>query len=250
MAMWNDNSDKKEKWSKKLDSVFSGTALAPRCYENHPSIKLGKGTLYGGSASYPAQKKADVYVALQSGSSSGLTSDPWEEQRVIEIHYSVSDMAAPKNLPRFKKMIDYVCEQLEAGKKVHVGCIGGHGRTGTILSAIVAQMTDEKDAIQWVRKHYCKKAVESKEQVEFLMKHYGVSKASGSKDHVVRAYKADPDNRHWDDDDLITRKPKSYESRQPSGEASVRRIIPVGATSSTRTFVPIASARSLWKRKA
>jgi len=249
MALWNEKDDKG--WSKKVSSVFSGTPLAARCYESHPSIKIGKGTLYGGSASYPTYRKAHVYVALQSGSSCGLTSDPWDDQKVIEIHYGISDMRAPKDVPRFKKLIDYVCAALDAGKKVHIGCIGGHGRTGTVLSAIIAQAKGEKDAIQWVRKHYCKKAVESSEQIQFLMTHYGVSKVSGSKEHIVRAFKADPDSRTYDrdDDEVIVRKPKA-ESRQPSGEAAVRRLIPMGATSSTRTFIPLPSARNLWKPRS
>ena len=74
-------------------------------------------------------------------------------------------MDAPANVTRFKKLVTWLCNQLQDGKTVHVGCIGGHGRTGTVISAIVAELLEEKDAIQWVRKHYCKKAVESKAQV-------------------------------------------------------------------------------------
>ena len=66
-------------------------------------------------------------------------------------------------------------------KRVHVGCIGGHGRTGLVLSALVAQMTGMPDPISYVRKHYCTKAVESTEQVTFLTKHFGAAKVEPSK---------------------------------------------------------------------
>jgi hypothetical protein len=163
------------------DKVFSKGYS--KCSDTHPNLLASKGMfLYGGACGYPIHKDCDVYVCLQSGSSSGLTNDPWEEQHVVEIHYSINDGCAPSNTARFKKMIDYLCNQLQAGKKVHVGCIGGHGRTGIVMSAIVAQLLGEKAAISYVRKHYCQKAVESRSQVKFLMANYGVDKVEGSKE--------------------------------------------------------------------
>ncbi|MCK5640964.1 MAG: hypothetical protein KAJ19_09215, partial [Gammaproteobacteria bacterium] len=64
----------------------------------------------------------------------------------------------------------------------HIGCIGGHGRTGLVLAALAAYTkTAPKNAIQWVRKHHCDSAVESTSQVNFLVKHYKVAKAKVSK---------------------------------------------------------------------
>ena len=144
------------------EQAFSGTSLGKeRCYVSHPVLKLGKGRLYGGAALHPA--KADIYVVLQRGDMGGRTSDPWDTAKVVEIQYAIRDMYAPEDVSRFKKLITWLCTQLQGGKTVHVGCIGGHGRTGTVFAAIVAEMTGEKDAIQWVRAHYCKKAVESQE---------------------------------------------------------------------------------------
>jgi hypothetical protein len=39
-----------------------------------------------------------------------------------------------------------------------------------------------------VRKNYCDKAVETREQVRFLNKHFGVLEVKGSKDSVVKHY--------------------------------------------------------------
>jgi len=232
--------------AKPAKDLFEGTTMAlPRCYESHPVLKFGKGTLIGGSASYP-KYRADVYVSLQSGSTSGRQSDPWEaDQKVREVFFAISDMAAPKDAERFKKLIDYVCNQLHEGKTVHVGCIGGHGRTGVVLSAVVAQLKKEKNAIQWVRKHYCEKAVESREQVKFLMDHYGVSKVEGHKEGALGS------GTLFGSKGLgggIVSKALAYGAKLTHAEELVTTIIrPAKATDATKTFKPMASARSLWK---
>jgi hypothetical protein len=150
-----------------------------KCADSHPAITFKGITLYGGQARNPKHKDCDVYVCLQAGDSCGLASDPWEDQKVVEIHYPITDGGIPKDVTRFKLMIEYLCNQLHAGKKVHVGCIGGHGRTGLVLAAIIASL-GEKDAITWLRKNYCAKAVETSLQVSFLAKYYGVTKVDGS----------------------------------------------------------------------
>lgn len=52
---------------------------------------------------------------------------------------------------------------------VEVGCVGGHGRTGTVL-ACMATLAGVKpgNAVKWVRKHYCEHAVESDDQAWFV----------------------------------------------------------------------------------
>ena len=96
-------------------------------------------------------------------------------------------MNVPDDPAEFKKMVTWTLQQLDEGKKVHCGCIGGHGRTGTFLAALCAE-AGEKDAITYVRKNYCKKAVESTKQAEFLTKHFGVTEVEGYKD--TASYKA------------------------------------------------------------
>jgi hypothetical protein len=144
--------------------------------------------IYGGSASSPVHKDADIYVSLQGGSTCGLLFNPWDEKPHLEVKFPIVDCAIPENIPRFKSMITWLCNQLQEGKKIHVGCIGGHGRTGLVLAAITSEFLKEKDAIQYVRENYCKKAVESSPQIAFLVKHYGVSKAEPSKAHLERQY--------------------------------------------------------------
>lgn len=62
-------------------------------------------------------------------------------------------------------------DQALIGHTVEVGCMGGHGRTGTIL-ACMALLSDEdlspRGAIAWVRKVHCNEAIETNEQEWFV----------------------------------------------------------------------------------
>lgn len=237
-------------WDKEVSSAFAGTSLAVRCYESHPVLKFGKGKLYGGSASNPKVKDADVYVALQSGSTCGRSSDPWETQKVVEIHYTIRDMDAPVDVPRFKKLVTWLCNQLQDEKRIHVGCVGGHGRTGTVLTAIVAELLGKKDAIQYVRKHYCEKAVESKSQIAFLMKHYGVSEAAPTKQVKTEWSGVAGWAKKGNGGDYTSKESsKASESKWTPPETTSIKLVPEGVSVRTKSFDPMASARSLWKLK-
>lgn len=154
-------------------------APKPRCHESHPVLSVGGGTLVGGACS-KAPDGFDVYVGLDYSMDLHPKSYPWADSRIEVVHYPITDYKAPGDSEEFVAMIHWLVAQLQAGKKVHVGCMGGHGRTGTVLAAILA-LTGEKNAIAWVREHYCKKAVESAEQVDFLVKHFQCVKAEPAK---------------------------------------------------------------------
>ena len=156
-----------------------------RCYDSHPPLPLKDGlVIYGGSCITPAVPDADVYVGLDSGMTFAGKRYPWNEggKAVVETLFKIPDMGTPTDTAGFKKMIAWLVTQVEAGKKVHVGCIGGHGRTGMVLAALVSVMLGEKNAIQYVRQHYCQKAVEAECQVKFLMTQFGVGTAPVTKD--------------------------------------------------------------------
>ncbi len=65
---------------------------------------------------------------------------------------------------------DLVIEVKSRGGKLLCCCVGGHGRTGTAICAIMITHLGytAKDAIEWVRTNYCKRAVESVSQEEYL----------------------------------------------------------------------------------
>lgn len=65
-----------------------------------------------------------------------------------------------------------IIPQLEAGKQVLAFCEGGHGRTGTFLGSLVALLEDSAetpDPIEAVRQRYCRKAVETQDQVDGIL---------------------------------------------------------------------------------
>jgi len=161
----------------------SSSKMAPRCHTTHKPIKLGAGEIVGGSCGSP-RKGYDIYIGF-CYTMKMLNNYPWESngEPIIEFQYNITDMCAPKSPKEFKKLITWVAEQLFAGKRIHVGCIGGHGRTGTFLSALVAFMEKSDDPIKWVRKHHCKKAVESESQIKFLVKHFKCKTAKPTKSH-------------------------------------------------------------------
>lgn len=158
-----------------------GHAPSGKCTYSHPPYEVAPGLfLYGGSCIQPVHGDADVYIGLDMGMKRTTRRFPWTEGD--EVLFPITDRQPPDNAEQFEQLVDWAIQKLKEGKKVHAGCIGGHGRTGILFAAIRARLVPEdKGAIQHVRKNYCEKAVESKAQVSWLMQHYGVSEAPGSK---------------------------------------------------------------------
>jgi len=162
----------------------AGTTGYARCFESHKPLPIGEYLIYGGSCSSPMVSNADIYIGFDRSMRETASRFPWNEQKVEEILFYIPDMGVPADPEEFKKMIAWIAVQLTALKLVHIGCIGGHGRTGTVLAALVTHMTGELDSITYVRKHYCEKAVESHTQVKFLNTHYGIKEISGAKEYT------------------------------------------------------------------
>lgn len=188
-----------------------------RCYESHPPLPL-PGTdlvIYGGSCSNPVVTDADVYIGFDY--SMKMTQRSWPWKKGTEFLFKITDMQAPDNADEFKKLVAWAKKQLEAGLKVHCGCIGGHGRTGTFLAALVSEF-GEKDAINYVRQNYCQKAVESTVQVDFLKKHFGITPAKGA---------------------------KSYGASK-STKKQVLSVVPEKPKPKTKVYSPIVGMGSIW----
>jgi hypothetical protein len=63
-----------------------------------------------------------------------------------------------------------VLERARGGQTVEIGCMGGHGRTGTFLAMLVVLTSDldGEQAAQWVWDHYCKEAIEGDVQEWYI----------------------------------------------------------------------------------
>ena len=78
------------------------------------------------------------------------------------------DMSAPKATLNFWQQL---WDMLPA--TTVVACVGGHGRTGTCLCALlIVNGYSDMEAMELVRKEHCKKAVESFPQEEYLYRIY------------------------------------------------------------------------------
>lgn len=170
----------------------------PRCFDSHkPLIIKPKVKILGGSCLSPPSNM-DILIGFDYGMEVTEFQYPWTAGK--EFLYEIKDHQAPSDIKSFRKLIDYIQMQLLAGKKIHCGCIGGHGRTGTVFAALVKQMTGVEDAITFVRDNYCAKIVESKAQVTFLHKHYGIKEVSA----YTKVYAPSRHNSYWESDFLPT----------------------------------------------
>lgn len=144
-----------------------------KCWETHPVLSLGMGQLIGGSAYFPPEG-VEVSIALERGA---FERGPFPWNGGHKVCFPIVDQGVPESSAEFVKMVDWVCKRLQAGAKIHVGCIGGHGRTGLVFAGIAKVLMEQQDAITWVRQHYCPRAVESQRQVDFLARIFGITKA-------------------------------------------------------------------------
>jgi protein-tyrosine phosphatase len=80
------------------------------------------------------------------------------------------DYGLPTDAEATAAAIRHAFRRAARGERVEVGCIGGLGRTGTVLAcmAILAGVAPAQ-AVQWVRNQYDPAAVETPEQEEWVL---------------------------------------------------------------------------------
>jgi hypothetical protein len=89
---------------------------------------------------------------------------PWPHEQV-----AWPDFGLPGDAGGLRTALADLLDRARAGDQVELGCLGGHGRTGTALACLaVLTGTPPGDAVDWVRAHYCPKAVETDAQRGFV----------------------------------------------------------------------------------
>lgn len=68
------------------------------------------------------------------------------------------------------RLVEQILERLNAGKRVALFCIGGHGRTGYVAACVLARLGVSKP-IEFLRAHYSTRAVETGEQEEAVLRY-------------------------------------------------------------------------------
>jgi protein-tyrosine phosphatase len=90
-------------------------------------------------------------------------------KRTQIVIYPWPDLGIPRDPRRFKRALRWMLEQASGGRRVEVGCAGGHGRTGTTLAGLlVLQGMSPREAVRRVRRSYCDEAIESPEQTAMI----------------------------------------------------------------------------------
>lgn len=164
-----------------MEKKKKSTKVGP-CYQSHKPLPLGDGlSIIGGAASDPVAG-CDIYVSFDAGKTTDPLAYPWNQDKGTFIYFYVQDYSVPKDPKEYINLVQWIAQKIKEGKKVHAGCIAGHGRTGMFLAALAKTMLGIEDAITYVRDNYCSKVVESEEQVAFLHKHFGIKKVKGAKE--------------------------------------------------------------------
>ena len=73
------------------------------------------------------------------------------------------------------RLVDTIIDYMEKGRQVEIGCFGGHGRTGTLLAALIGRVEhmQVQRAVRAVRARYCEDAVETSGQIRMLAQYLG-----------------------------------------------------------------------------
>lgn len=181
----------------------------PTCHVGPKAVmKIGNATLWaGGEKEFDGQSGFALRIRIgdnswwggTKGGSSNPTSVVLNAQAealfpdlpkvppVPTIDIDWSDYGAPDELGRdwWEALIAGMAK-LPEKSDVGLNCMGGHGRTGTALS-IIAGLTGlvkaDECPVTFIRQHYCKKVVESHQQIDYIEKITGlIVKAKPSHD--------------------------------------------------------------------
>lgn len=123
---------------------------------------------------------ADDPYSRETAPSFGLYLDerwnpPWPHT-----HVDWPDFGLPRDLGGFEAALRDLLGRARRGDRVELGCLGGHGRTGTALACLaVLTGTPVADAVAWVRGNYCPQAVETQAQ-EAIVAAFGGSVADAT----------------------------------------------------------------------
>jgi len=134
-------------------------ATTSKCRHYHRPVEMPGGFTVHASSMNNTRKEGDGLPDW------GLYADwGWRPYWRAE-HISWPDFGIPFDDEIALEQIIVAVEKFQAGEDVEVGCIGGHGRTGTILGAMrVILGEDAATAIKKVRSEYCSHAIETAEQ--------------------------------------------------------------------------------------
>lgn len=85
----------------------------------------------------------------------------------VDVYLPIRDFDVPSDAAAVSDAIRETLRAALAGETVYVGCMGGWGRTGLFM-ALLAKAAGIGDPVDYVRKHYTPRAIETKEQYAYV----------------------------------------------------------------------------------
>ena len=144
-----------------------------KCNHLHEAIILSGGTTVHATAGYNSKlitHKPDFGLYADR---TWIDSCYWRNEFI-----NWPDMKIPVDQDLAIIQITSALSRAQSGEDIDIGCIGAHGRTGTILA--IMNMIDSngsvsaEDSIGFIRSNYCNKAIETKSQEWYV--HYASHK--------------------------------------------------------------------------
>jgi hypothetical protein len=108
---------------------------------------------------------------------------PWPHE-----HLEWPDFDVPGDSSGVVVVLGRLLDKARAGERVELGCLGGHGRTGTALACLVVLTGyPATGAVSWVRTNYCDCAVETADQEAFVLAFQADHHSVGDRKHSLPA---------------------------------------------------------------
>jgi len=163
-----------------LPRWLSGTTALPACRHWRQTVDLLDGVVVFASAWFDRPMRGrgheldwpDLGFYLDgSWASAALMCSPGfrppfaPRAKAQVLVYPWPDLGVPRDPRRFARALRWVLAQASEGRRVEIGCAGGHGRTGTALACLlVLQGASPRSGIRRIRRTYCSEAIESADQ--------------------------------------------------------------------------------------
>jgi protein-tyrosine phosphatase len=91
-----------------------------------------------------------------------------EKNNLEVFHSPIEDYSTP-SIEQTDIILDYIKYCIENKKNVLIHCMGGYGRSGTIMGCFASKYLNETDPIQYVRNTRGEDAIETEAQEEFVL---------------------------------------------------------------------------------
>lgn len=170
--------------SKKNRGQHTGSSLLEPCHEDATKVFcLGSAEIWAGSrteilsrwgwavliSALTTIEAPKCPVAVNADGKKFFPDGLWNYKPPPILSMSWADMGIPALEKSWWKLLAKTLAEKDG--KVGIYCQGGHGRTGTalaILGSLGGVIPAEVDPVEWVRGHYCEKACESDEQMDYV----------------------------------------------------------------------------------